>query len=110
MSKVINIKGAADFKEKVIDSKVPVLVDFWAEWCGPCRMMAPILEEASEKFSGKLTIAKVNTEEAENRELAYIFGIQSIPNMKLFKSGKIAQEFIGFRPKEIFIEELQKEI
>lgn len=106
MSKVINIKGVEEFKKEVIDSTLPVLVDFWAPWCGPCLMMAPILDELSKKHDGKLIIAKVNTEEADNRDLAYTFQIQSIPNMKLFKGGKIIEEFIGFRPGEVFEKEL----
>lgn len=107
MSKVINIKGEEEFKKEVVDATLPVLVDFWAPWCGPCRMMAPILEDLSEKFDGKLIVAKVDTEEPENRNLAYTFQIQSIPNMKLFKDKKIIQEFIGFRPREIFENELE---
>lgn len=107
MSKVVNINGLEEFKKKVMESKSPVLVDFWAPWCGPCLMMAPVLDEISESFEGRLSVAKVNTEEQENRELAYIFNIQSIPNMKLFKEGKIAHEFIGFRPKQVFVKEIE---
>lgn len=95
-----------DFLTEVLQSKVPVLVDFWAPWCGPCRMMAPILEELEKEFAGKLKIRKINTEEPENLNLAIEYRIQSIPNMKLFKNGEIIKEFKGFRPKEIFKEEL----
>lgn len=108
MSKVTNITGEKEFKEKVLDSKLPVLVDFWAPWCGPCRMMAPVLESLSEKFDGKLIIAKVDTEVFENQILAYKYQIQSIPNMKLFKSGEVISDFIGFRPEEIFKNELSQ--
>jgi thioredoxin 1 len=110
MAQTVDIIGEKEFKEKVIDSKAPVLVDFWAEWCMPCRMMAPILEELSDEFDGKLTIAKVDTENPENRSLSHIFQISSIPNMKLFIDGKIAQDFVGFRPKAIFKKELESSI
>ena len=110
MSKPINITGKKNFEEEVINSDLPILVDFWAPWCGPCRMMAPILETLADKFEGKLKVAKVDTEDSENRELAYEYQIQSIPNMKLFKKGKVVQDFIGFRPEEIFSEELKQSI
>ena len=95
-----------DLQHEVLDSSVPTLVDFWAPWCGPCRMMAPILVELEREFQGKLKVVKVNTEEPENLELAVTYQIQSIPNLKLFKNGKVAHEFIGFRPKEVFKKEL----
>ncbi len=109
MSKTIDV-NSANFQEEVINSKIPVLVDFWASWCGPCLMMAPILDELSEEFGERLKIAKFDTEAAENLALVYQYQIQSIPNMKLFKDGKVVKEFIGFRPKEMFKPELQESI
>ncbi len=106
MSKTINVTGAQNFEEELIKSTLPVLVDFWASWCGPCRMMAPVLEELATKFDGKLKIIKIDTEVPENRDLAIKYQIQSIPNMKLFKNGNVIQDFIGFRPASIFSEEL----
>ena len=108
MHNPINIVGKQNFKGEVLESRVPVLVDFWAPWCGPCRMMAPILESLANKFDGKLKIVKVDTEESENRELAYEYQIQSIPNMKLIKDGAVVQDFIGFRPEAVFSAELSQ--
>lgn len=89
-----------NFEAEVLKSELPVLVDFWAPWCTPCRMMAPALDELSADLSGKLKIVKVNTEEEGNQELAIKYQIQSIPNMKLFRNGEVIGEFIGLRNKE----------
>lgn len=110
MSDPINIVGGKEFEEKVLKSETPVLVDFWASWCMPCRMMAPILDDIAMDMKGKLTIAKVQTEEMENQDLAILYEIRSIPNMKLFKGGKVIKDFIGFRPKEIFEKEIKEAI
>jgi len=99
MSKTIEVTSE-NFEKEVLNSKIPVLVDFWAPWCQPCLMMAPALDELSEELKGKLKIGKMNTEIPENQVLAMQYQIQSIPNMKLFKDGKIIKEFIGLRPKE----------
>jgi thioredoxin 1 len=107
MSKTVEVTNQ-NFKEEVINSKIPVLVDFWAPWCGPCLMMAPVLDEISEKYEGKIRIAKLNTEVPENQSLAYEYQIMSIPNMKLFENGKVTKELIGFRPKEILEEEIRE--
>ena len=107
MSKADDVTSE-NFKEEVLESKVPVLVDFWAPWCGPCQMMAPILDEIAEELKGKVRIAKLNTEEGENQKLAFEYQIMSIPNMKLFKDGKIVKEFIGMRGKELLVDEIQE--
>ncbi len=109
MSKVINLTHET-FEQEVLKSDTPVLVDFWAPWCAPCRMMAPVLDELSEELAGKLKIAKLDVENPDHEELAMQYNIQSIPNMKLFKEGKVAKDFIGFRPKEIFADELKAEL
>lgn len=95
-----------DFDVEVLQSKLPVLVDFWAPWCGPCRLMSPILDETAKELEGKIVVKKVNTEQKENLDLAIEYKIQSIPNMKLFKNGKIIKEFTGFRPKDALKKEL----
>ena len=105
MSKALELNKAS-FENEVLKSDKPVLVDFWAPWCVPCQMMAPTLDELSGDMSDKVKIAKVNTEDGDNQSLAIEYQIQSIPNMKLFKDGKIIGEFIGLRNKET----LQKEI
>ena len=99
-----------DFTDKVLKSDKLVLVDFWAPWCMPCRMMAPILEELSEDpdLKDKIVFAKVNTEDPENQYLAITYFIQSIPNMKLFKDGKVVREFIGLQDKDGFKAQLQE--
>jgi len=103
-----NINGVEDFKKEVLESDLQVLVDFWAPWCGPCQMMAPVLETLAKRFEGKLKITKVDTEVPDNQKLAFDYQIQSIPNMKLFKNGEVIQDFVGFRPEGIFTEELRQ--
>ncbi len=99
MSKAQDV-NKGDFTKEVLESSVPVLVDFWAPWCMPCRMMSPILDELSVDLEGKVKIVKVNTEDAQNQELAIEYQIQSIPNMKLFKDGKVIAEFVGMKSKD----------
>ncbi|HZJ41594.1 MAG TPA: thioredoxin [Patescibacteria group bacterium] len=105
MAKALEVNKES-FENEVLKSDLPVLVDFWAPWCVPCQMMAPTLDELSGDMADKLKVAKVNTEDGANQSLAIEYQIQSIPNMKLFKDGKIIGEFIGLRNKEV----LQKEI
>lgn len=109
MSKTIELTSE-NFEKEVLKSDVPVLVDFWAPWCGPCQMMAPVLDDLSEELDGKLKIGKLDTEVPKNQMLAMTYQIQSIPNMKLFKNGKVVKEFIGFRPKGTLKPELEAEL
>jgi len=106
MSKVVEITKE-NFEREVLQSNIPVLIDFWAPWCQPCLMMAPALDELSEELDGKLKIGKLNIEFPEHQFLAVRYQIQSIPNMKLFEKGRVIEEFIGLRPKEIFKQELE---
>jgi thioredoxin 1 len=86
-----------NFQSEVLQSSEPVVVDFWAEWCGPCKMIAPALEEISTEMQGKVKIAKLNID--ENQELAVQFGVRSIPTLLIFKNGELAANMIGAVPK-----------
>ncbi|HCS73892.1 MAG TPA: thioredoxin [Clostridiales bacterium] len=94
--KVINLT-LENFEEEVENSTLPVLVDFWAAWCGPCKMIAPIIDQLADEFDGKVKIAKVNVD--ENRDLSIRFQVASIPTLLLFKDGEVVNQMIGARPK-----------
>ncbi len=87
----------ANFEEEVLKSELPVLVDFWAPWCGPCRMVAPVVEELAEEYDGRVKFVKVNID--DNVQTAVTYGIRSIPTLLVFKGGQQVDEVIGFRPK-----------
>ena len=95
-----------NFEEEVISSKVPVLVDFWAPWCGPCQMMGPIIEDLAEEMGEKAKVGKVNVD--ENGEISAKFGIMSIPALKIFKGGKVVAEFVGVQSKETLKKTLEE--
>ncbi len=96
------------FKNEVIDSKTPVLVDFWATWCAPCRAIAPSLEELATQYKGQVKIAKVDVD--ENQQIAQQFGIRSIPTLLVFKGGKVVEQLVGAVPKTKLEDALKKHL
>lgn len=86
-----------NFRDEVLNSDIPVLVDFWATWCGPCRMVAPIVEEIADEYDGRIKVDKVNVD--EEPELAMQFRVASIPTLMVFKNGQLVNTAVGYRPK-----------
>jgi thioredoxin 1 len=95
-----------NFDQEVIRSDRPVLVDFWAPWCGPCQVMIPIMEELSKEMEGKVKVGKINVD--ENPNIASQYGVMSIPTIKIFVGGKIVKEFVGVQNKDVLKDELGK--
>ena len=93
------------FDEVVLKSKKPVLVDFWAEWCGPCRAVAPILDEISKEHGDKITIVKLNTD--EESAIAIKYGITSIPTLNVYVNGEVVKSIVGAKPKPVLLKELE---
>ena len=94
----------ASFQADVLDSEKPVLVDFWAEWCGPCRMVSPILDQIGEEYGDKITIVKVNVD--NEPALAEKYGITGIPALQVFKAGELVKSMVGAKPKAVLINDL----
>lgn len=107
MSKPVTVTSD-NFREAVVESDKPVLVDFWAAWCGPCQMVGPVLDEIAKEQADKLTVAKVNVD--EQQALAQMFGVMSIPTMMLFKDGKVAKTMTGARPKAAIMKAIEDSI
>lgn len=95
-----------NFEKEVLKSETPVLVDFWAVWCGPCQMQNPILEELAKEMKDKVKVGKVNVD--EQQELAQQYGVMSIPTLKLFHKGKVVAEMVGVQSKETLKQEIEK--
>jgi thioredoxin 1 len=103
------VKVTADnFEAEVLKSSVPVLVDFWAEWCGPCRMVLPIVEEIAVELAGKAKVCKINVDEAP--DLASQFDVASIPTLLIFKNGQVVDQMVGALPKARLLEKLKAQI
>ena len=96
---IVTLTGQ-NFESEVLKSSKPVLVDFWAEWCGPCKMIAPLLDELAAEYEGKIKIGKINTD--EQQDLASKYGINSIPTLLFFKNGQVVNQMIGARSKRDF--------
>ena len=98
----------ANFEDEVIQSDLPVLVDFWAEWCGPCKMIAPVLDEIASELNGKMTLGKLDVD--ENQSTAMAFGVMSIPTLMLFKDGQQVETIVGFQQKAQLLGKIQSHL
>jgi thioredoxin 1 len=107
MSAALQVTDAS-FKQDVLDSDIPVLVDFWAPWCGPCRMVAPVVDEIAQQYEGKVKVVKLNTD--ENPNVASQYGIRSIPTLMIFKGGQRVDMVVGAVPKTTLANTLEKYI
>lgn len=98
----------SNFKQEVVDSDIPVLVDFWAPWCNPCRMLAPVIEKLADRYDGRLKVGKVNTDESPAASAQY--DIHSIPTLLVFKAGKEVERLVGFMPEPALVERIESHL
>ena len=96
----------ANFEEEVLKSEIPVLVDFYADWCGPCKMMAPVVEELAELYDGKAKVGKLNVD--NNEEIAMKYGVMSIPTLLVIKNGQVEAKMVGVQKREVLMDALDK--
>ena len=104
---IVNL-SSENFEQEVLKAETPVLVDFWAEWCGPCKMLAPVLDELAQEYGAKLKVGKVNIDHA--KQLSVQYGIQSIPTLLIFKDGQVQEQHIGMKSKSVLKEALDSAI
>ena len=105
---ILNISNETDFNDKIVSASKPVLVDFWASWCGPCKMVAPELEAVALEYEGKAIVVKVNID--EQQQLASKYNVMSIPTLLLFKDGKEVERIVGYRPRKDLMDVVEKMI
>lgn len=96
-----NVFTDQNFEEQVLKAQLPVMVDFYADWCGPCKMIAPIVEEISKEYAGKLVVGKLDVD--ANQKTAMKYGVMSIPNLIIFKGGQVAKQIVGYQGKEALV-------
>lgn len=105
MGNILEVSDSS-FESEIINSDIPAMVDFWAEWCGPCKMVGPVVEELAGEYQGKIKVAKMDVD--QNRETPAKFGIRNIPTLILFKGGEVVKTIIGAQPKSSIDDELKK--
>lgn len=100
------VVSSQNFEAEVVKSDIPVLVDFWASWCAPCKMIAPVVEELAKEYNGKLKVAKLDVD--ADREIAMSFGIMSIPTLLIFNNGHVADQLVGAVPKSMLVDKITR--
>ncbi|HEX8552273.1 MAG TPA: thioredoxin [Abditibacteriaceae bacterium] len=107
MSQVASV-GTGNFQNEVVEAEVPVVVDFWAEWCQPCKMIAPVLDKLADRYDGKLKVVKCNVD--ENQDVASQYGVMSIPNLIFFKGGQVVDQVVGYKGEQDLANKIEEVI